>query len=270
MWNCCPEEPAVDIWWSLHLRREPASVPLARRVLLDTMSAVGVEPDLGYDIATALTEACANAVEHGQGPEAGDGFQVTVRIAGDRLHVQVIDSGPRGRRLPPVVSAGSPAPTSVLGAGGAARISDFSGLIGLHGAGGPASGGHPGHAGHAVHADHAGRSGTAAARAAATGARSVRHARRHRSLAGAVSGGSPAAARAVADVPEGHSPGPRPPGRESGRELPELNAESGRGLFLIRALTDHVRFRAHPRRGTVVSFDKALRYREPLLPARAS
>ncbi|WP_051940140.1 ATP-binding protein [Phaeacidiphilus oryzae] len=262
----------MDIWWSLHLRREPASVPLARRVLLDTMSAAGVEHEVGHDIATAFTEACANAVEHAaRAPEAGDGFQVTVRIAGDRLHVQVIDSGPRGRRLPPVVSAGSPVPTGVLGAGGAARLSDFSGFSGVS-----AFTAGPGRSA-------PGRSGTAASRAAATTARPVRHARRHRTAAGSASGtgggpvgaGSPAVARAcrtasAADVPEGHDPGPRTPGRDSGHELPDPSAESGRGLFLIRALTDHVRFRAHPRRGTVVSFDKALRYGGEPLSARAS
>ncbi|MEU7602359.1 hypothetical protein AB0B44_15300, partial [Streptomyces sp. NPDC041003] len=32
------------IWWSLHLRREAASVPLARRLLLGTMETAGVDP----------------------------------------------------------------------------------------------------------------------------------------------------------------------------------------------------------------------------------
>ena len=44
--------------------------------------------------------------------------------------------------------------------------------------------------------------------------------------------------------------------------LPDLCAESGRGLFLIHALTDHVQLRNHPLRGAVVSFDKILKWRD--------
>ena len=55
---------------------------------------------------------------------------------------------------------------------------------------------------------------------------------------------------------------------EAGQDLPDLCAENGRGLFLIRALMDHVQFRNHPRSGAVVSFDKMLKYRDrPLLHA---
>lgn len=55
----------MSMWWSLHLRREAASVPLARRFLLGTMETAGVDPDISYDLSVALSEACANAVEHG-------------------------------------------------------------------------------------------------------------------------------------------------------------------------------------------------------------
>jgi serine/threonine-protein kinase RsbW len=49
-------------------------------------------------------------------------------------------------------------------------------------------------------------------------------------------------------------------------QLPDLAAESGRGLFLIQALTDHVRLHTHPQRGAIVSFDKILkRTTDPLL-----
>ncbi|MEU9760006.1 ATP-binding protein [Streptomyces sp. NPDC047985] len=57
----------MSIWWSLHLRREAASVPLARRFLLGTMETAGVDPEVSFDLSVALTEACANAVEHGGG-----------------------------------------------------------------------------------------------------------------------------------------------------------------------------------------------------------
>ncbi|MGS2589033.1 ATP-binding protein [Streptomyces hebeiensis] len=67
----------MSIWWSLHLRREAASVPLARRLLLGAMDTAGVDPDVSFDLSVALTEACANAVEHG-----GGGAVATAATAG--------------------------------------------------------------------------------------------------------------------------------------------------------------------------------------------
>jgi serine/threonine-protein kinase RsbW len=142
----------MSIWWSLHLRRDAASVPLARRLLIGTMETAGVDPDISYDISLALGEACANAVEHAANGE----YSVTARIDGDRCRIEVADRGP-----------GFPRGTAVLPAG-----------------------------------------------------------------------------RAV----------PRPPA--------EHHAESGRGLHLIEALVDHVRFHNRPGRGAVVSFDKTLKWRE--------
>ncbi|WP_042383157.1 ATP-binding protein [Streptacidiphilus melanogenes] len=165
----------MDIWWSLHLRREPASVPLARRILLQTMAAAGVDPDVSYEVGVALSEACANAVEHaGPGEESGDdGFQVTAAIIGDRLRIEVADSGP----------------------------------------------------GFAVRVRPGGRR-----RVKTTGAR-----------AAGTAGGA---------------------GRTVKAPAPDLCAESGRGLFLIRALSDSVQFRNHPRSGASVCFDRTLTYRD--------
>ncbi len=85
----------MSIWWSLHLRREAASVPLARRLLLGTMETAGVDPDISYDLSVALSEACANAVEHAGETEAGHGeYRVTAHIDGDRCRIEVTDSGP--------------------------------------------------------------------------------------------------------------------------------------------------------------------------------
>ncbi|ATZ25589.1 serine-protein kinase RsbW [Streptomyces lavendulae subsp. lavendulae] len=106
----------MSIWWSLHLRREAASVPLARRLLLGTMETAGVDPDISFDLSVALTEACANAVEHGGhgvhrdhgghgGISAGgargvgvpygtEAYHVTAYLDGDRCRIEVTDSGP--------------------------------------------------------------------------------------------------------------------------------------------------------------------------------
>src|SRR3954447_23830796 len=46
---------SMSICWSLHLRREAASVPLARRLLLGTMETAGVDPDISHDLSVALT-----------------------------------------------------------------------------------------------------------------------------------------------------------------------------------------------------------------------
>ncbi|MEU1484954.1 ATP-binding protein [Streptomyces sp. NPDC005752] len=104
----------MSMWWSLHLRREAASVPLARRFLLGTMETAGVDPDISYDLSVALSEACANAVEHGgarrdadeghdAGPDsAGDEssgracgqYRVTAYLDGEKCRIEVADSGP--------------------------------------------------------------------------------------------------------------------------------------------------------------------------------
>ncbi|MFF7179805.1 ATP-binding protein [Streptomyces sp. NPDC008121] len=87
----------MSIWWSLHLRREAASVPLARRLLLGTMETAGVDPDISFELSVALTEACANAVEHGGDRGAGDAseeYRVTAYLDGETCRIEVADSGP--------------------------------------------------------------------------------------------------------------------------------------------------------------------------------
>ncbi|WP_367322053.1 ATP-binding protein [Streptomyces sp. HUAS ZL42] len=87
----------MSIWWSLHLRREAASVPLARRLLLGTMETAGVDPDVSYDLSVALSEACANAVEHGGDTALGgysEAYRVTAYLDGEKCRIEVADAGP--------------------------------------------------------------------------------------------------------------------------------------------------------------------------------
>ncbi len=87
----------MSIWWSLHLRRDAASVPLARRLLLGTMETAGVDPDISYDLSVALSEACANAVEHGGDTARGctsEAYRVTAYLDGERCRIEVADAGP--------------------------------------------------------------------------------------------------------------------------------------------------------------------------------
>ncbi|MEI7034065.1 ATP-binding protein [Streptomyces pratensis] len=169
----------MSIWWSLHLRREAASVPLARRFLLGTMETAGVDPDISFDLSVALSEACANAVEHGgdraareehgdlgyaRPPDSGQ-YRVTAYLDGEKCRIEVTDSGP----------------------------------------------------------------------------------------------GFPARRELRPAAPfEQHSVEPAPSCRDVG-------AESGRGLDLIEQLSDHVQFGNRPGCGAVVSFDKALKWREDAL-----
>ncbi|MFF7637325.1 ATP-binding protein [Kitasatospora sp. NPDC008050] len=204
----------MDIWWTLHLKRELASVPLARRFLLGTMESAGVDPGIAHDLGLALTEACANAVEHaGAGlPRADDGFQVTATLDGDLLRIEVIDRGPGLPTAPRLVPARRTLPALPEPGHGAARP-------------------HPRR-----------RRG----RATLPGPAALGPARRSRPTA-----------YDTHVLPPGrpHPALPRLPDLDT---LPDLLGESGRGLFLIRALTDHVHLRNHPQRGAIVSFDKLL------------
>lgn len=94
----------MSMWWCLQLRREAASVPLARGLLRDAMDRAGVDPEVSYEMGLALSEACANAVEHGgsSAPGAsgagtgdrGEAYCVTVSLDGDLCSIEVADSGP--------------------------------------------------------------------------------------------------------------------------------------------------------------------------------
>ncbi|MEV4559874.1 ATP-binding protein [Kitasatospora sp. NPDC049285] len=109
----------MDIWWTLHLKRDPASVPLARRILLGAMDSAGVDPQVAFDLGVALTEACANAVEHTGPARPGDTFQVTAALSGNRLRIEVTDTGPG---LPATcATADPPAPRRPTGVPGRAR-----------------------------------------------------------------------------------------------------------------------------------------------------
>ncbi|EPH40406.1 hypothetical protein STRAU_6443 [Streptomyces aurantiacus JA 4570] len=158
------------------MRREAASVPLARRLLIGTMESAGVHPDVSYDLSLALTEACANAVEHGgaAAPGApGGAYRVTAYLDGEKCRIEVADSGP-----------GFPPGRVVM---------------------------------------------------------STRRGRGRR--------------RARRPVPAALAP--------SMPAMPSENAESGRGLCLIRELADHVDVGNKPGRGgAVISFDKVLKWRE--------
>ena len=195
----------MSIWWTLRLRREAASVPLVRRILTGTMDTAGVDPEISYEIGLALTEACANVVEHAGNGNAEEGYQVTVLIEDDCCRIEVVDSGP-----------GFPETEEPLAAVTAGALSPAAGQV-----------------------------------------RAIAASQRWQVQRGDPwrSSGPPLVAD---DTPVSHFPGcpMSPPGPQ---------AESGRGMYLIQAVADHVQFRNHPSRGAVVCFDKALKWRSDSL-----
>lgn len=80
----------MDMKFSLELPRETLSVPVIRRVLGDTLRALGVTEDCASDILVATSEACTNALHHG-GPDRR--YEVGVRIGEANCLLKVVDRG---------------------------------------------------------------------------------------------------------------------------------------------------------------------------------
>jgi serine/threonine-protein kinase RsbW len=80
----------VEIKVVLFLPRDAASVPVTRNLLDGCLETLGVTPDIRTDIALALSEACANVIQHA-GP--GDQYEVTARARDGRCIIEVLNAG---------------------------------------------------------------------------------------------------------------------------------------------------------------------------------
>jgi serine/threonine-protein kinase RsbW len=80
----------VEIKMVLFLPRDAASVPVSRQVLDGCLETLGVTPDTRTDIALALSEACANVVQHA-GP--GDEYEVLASARNGRCVIEVVNTG---------------------------------------------------------------------------------------------------------------------------------------------------------------------------------
>jgi serine/threonine-protein kinase RsbW len=80
----------VEINMALFLPRDAASVPVCRQVLDGCLETLGVTPDTRTDIALALTEACANIIQHA-GP--GEEYEVRARARNGRCVIEVVNTG---------------------------------------------------------------------------------------------------------------------------------------------------------------------------------
>jgi anti-sigma regulatory factor (Ser/Thr protein kinase) len=75
---------------SLQLPRDRLSVPVTRHLVRAAMNEVGVVTEDIDDVELALSEACANVINH-SGP--GDAYEVAVTVAPSSSHIRVIDLG---------------------------------------------------------------------------------------------------------------------------------------------------------------------------------
>src|SRR5918997_4886268 len=82
--------PGVDIAFTVHLPVDTGSVPFIRGLCGQALAHLHVPDSVIDEIALALTEACANVVQH-----AGDHAEYEVAVAiDDRLcRISVVDSG---------------------------------------------------------------------------------------------------------------------------------------------------------------------------------
>src|ERR1700733_6170808 len=84
------EVDGMEIQMAIHLPRDAVSVPVGRQVLDSCLETLGVAPDTRADIALALSEACANVVQHA-GP--GEEYEVQVSARDRRCAIEVVNAG---------------------------------------------------------------------------------------------------------------------------------------------------------------------------------
>jgi serine phosphatase RsbU (regulator of sigma subunit) len=86
----------------LELPAEPESVSTARHRLERWLAETGDGDDDVFAMKLAVSEACANAVEHAYGPGSGHTFRLRAERSGGEVVIEVSDSGrwrtPRGSR----------------------------------------------------------------------------------------------------------------------------------------------------------------------------
>jgi serine/threonine-protein kinase RsbW len=117
--QCLPEVDGMEVQMTLHLPRDAVSVPVGRQVLDSCLETLGVAPDTRADIALALSEACANVVQHA-GP--GEEYEVQVSARDRRCTIEVVNAGSSNGN-------GEPAP------GGFAVADEPAAMIAEHGRG---------------------------------------------------------------------------------------------------------------------------------------
>ena len=81
----------MQVKYSLYLPRDAHTVPVARRLCRGAMEELGITRACLHDVALAVTEACANVIEHSSDTE--DEYEVSIIVNEDRCEIRVIDTG---------------------------------------------------------------------------------------------------------------------------------------------------------------------------------
>jgi serine/threonine-protein kinase RsbW len=85
-----PSDPSPRLEMSVSLPRQSHSVPVIRRLAAQILRAFGVAADSIHDVELAISEACANVIQHAIDSE---GYEVSIELAADRCAITVIDRG---------------------------------------------------------------------------------------------------------------------------------------------------------------------------------
>ena len=81
----------MRITYSLTLPRDVSTVPVVRRLCKGALLELGVVPLDIHDVALAVTEACANVVEHSS--DTDDEYEVHVSVSDGLCEIRVVDAG---------------------------------------------------------------------------------------------------------------------------------------------------------------------------------
>jgi serine/threonine-protein kinase RsbW len=119
-----PQQTAHQV--GLHLPRLAQSVGHVRRALDTVLAAFPVRADCRQRLAIAVSEACANAVEHADGT---DEYHITARVEEGRCHVTITDHGCGFR---PASAQPTPPPTSAETGRGLHLIAALADQFELH------------------------------------------------------------------------------------------------------------------------------------------
>jgi serine/threonine-protein kinase RsbW len=95
----------MDMSFSVRLPRDARSLPLMRGLVRQALDHLDVAAQTIEEILLAMTEACANVVQHAGEHEE---YQVDVALTDDLCHISVLDEGHGFDFESAVAPAGSP------------------------------------------------------------------------------------------------------------------------------------------------------------------
>ena len=81
----------MEISYTINLPRDALTVPMVRRLCQSAMNELGVTRTCTSEVAIAVTEACANVIEHSSDTE--DDYEIRVAVNENLCEIRVIDTG---------------------------------------------------------------------------------------------------------------------------------------------------------------------------------